>query len=403
MPKYRYRALDPSGQMLVGVIDAPSTAAVLPELERMAALPIEITDIGGDARRLGGGLFSRAPTREEITGVTEDLSTLIRGGVTLDRALVILSETGARPVLSRLMLDLHREISGGHSLAEAVSKHPDLFPRTYVKMVEAAEVAGTLDDTLRVIAHERTRGETLRRRITSALAYPSFLAFAASGVLVFVLMYIIPEFERALVGFPNAMQGSTQIVFELSRFLRENTSMLAGIGLAIVLGGYLLSRSRAAKAFFMRALGRIPGLGEPVHFEQTVSFCATLGALTHSGVDISTALRLIRDLMRDNRSAAKIDRLVNSVRQGHRLTDALIEVNMLPIYAVHMLRVGEESGELASASMRIAAFYEGKLDRALARLTSILGPAIMILVSMLIAWLIISVITALLSVNDLLL
>jgi general secretion pathway protein F len=403
MPRYRYRALDASGQMLVGVLDAPSSAAVVPELERMAALPIEIIDVGGEAGgRSWRSIFQRKPTREEITGVTEDLATLVRGGVTLDRALVILSETGTRPVLKSLMLDLHREISGGHSLAEAVAKHPDLFPRTYEKMVEVAEVAGTLDETLRVIAHERTRGENLRRRITSALAYPSFLIVAATGVLIFVLMGIIPEFERALAGFPQAMQGSTELVFQLSRALRNNSDMIAGIALGVVLGGFLLFRSRFAKAFFMRLLGVIPGAREVVGYERTVSFCATLGALTHSGVDISTALRLIRDLMRDSRSAAKIDKVLTSVRQGHRLTDALIEVDMLPVYAVHMLRVGEESGELGPAAMRIAGFYEGKLDRALGRLTSILGPAIMILVSLLIAWLIISVITALLSVNDLL-
>ena len=146
----------------------------------------------------------------------------------------------------------------------------------------------------------------------------------------------------------------------------------------------------------------MPGVRELVRHEQTVVFCATLGTLTHSGVDISSGLRLIRDLMRDNRSAEKIDRLVASVRQGHRLSDALLEVNILPPYAVHMLRVGEESGELDSAAMRIAGFYEVRLDRALTRLTAILGPAIIILVSALIAWLIISVITALLSVNDLL-
>jgi general secretion pathway protein F len=133
-----------------------------------------------------------------------------------------------------------------------------------------------------------------------------------------------------------------------------------------------------------------------------VAFCATLGTLTSSGVDISTSLRLIHDLMRDKKSALAMDGVLASVRQGHRLTEALAETELLPPYAVQMLRVGEESGELAPAALRIAAFYETRLDRALGRLTSILGPAIMILVSLLIAWLIISVITALLSVNELL-
>jgi general secretion pathway protein F len=400
MPKFRYRALDASGQMVAGVIEAASTAAVVPELEKIAFLPIEIKDESEPAGFSLRKLFSRGPTREEISGISEDLATLIKGGVTLDRALLILSETGVRPAVALLMHDLHREISAGHSLAEAVSTHPELFPKTYAKMVEVAEVAGTLDETLRVIAHERRRGENLRGRISSALAYPAFLIVAAVGVLIFVLVAIIPEFERALAGFQD--ESEQPFIFGLSRTVRANSDLF-GLGAILALSAiFLATRSRAARGFFMRLIARIPGIRVLVRHEQTVVFCATLSTLTHSGVDISTGLRLIRDLMRDARSAEKIDRVVASVRQGHRLSEALLDVDILPPYAVHMLRVGEESGELDSAAMRIAGFYEVRLDRSLTRLTSILGPAIIILVSALIAWLIISVITALLSVNELL-
>jgi general secretion pathway protein F len=220
-------------------------------------------------------------------------------------------------------------------------------------------------------------------------------------VLVFVLVYIIPEFERAMAGLQTDGQGSTETVFALSRALRQNGSLISLIALLTILAIYLAARNRSVKALFMRLIARIPGLREVIRHEQAVSFCATLGTLTRSGVDISSSLRLIRDLMRNPRSAAKIDEVVKTVRQGQRVSEALLAVDLLPPYAVHMLRVGEESGQLDSAAIRIAGFYEGKLDRALARLTSVLGPAIMILVSMLIAWLIVSVITALLSVNEL--
>lgn len=401
MPKFRYRALDPSGRILTGIVEASSSEAVLPELEKLAAFPIEISDLRENRRPLLSFL-SRTPTREEITRITEDLATLLGAGLALDRALHILSETSTRAPLSRLMLDLNRTISGGSSLAEALSAHPSLFPRTYVKMVEVAEHAGTLPQTLGTIAHERARSEAVRRRITSALAYPAFLTVAASGVLVFVLLYIVPEFERALTGAAGP-EGSTQLVFVLSRALRANTDVAAAAGILLLLGLLLAARSSAAKDLAFRAMGRVPGLREILRNAQAVSFCTALGTLSRSGVDISTALRLIHDLMRDRRSAAKIDRVVASVRQGQRLSDALAEVELLPVYAVHMLRVGEESGEIDAAALRIAGFYEAKLDRALTRLTSIIGPAILILVSLLVAWLIISVMTALLSMNDLIL
>jgi general secretion pathway protein F len=403
MPRFKYRALDASGQMVIGFIDAPSNEAVAPELEKISYLPIEIADAADEVRSSFRNPFARQPTSEEISGITEDLATLVKGGVTLDRALLILSETGTRPPVSRLMLELHRSITSGHSLAEAVADHPQLFPKTYAKMVEAAELAGTLDETLRVVAHERRRGEHLRRRITSAMTYPAFLTVAALGVLVFVLISIIPEFERALAGFQQEGEQANQFVFALSRSLRANADLFAVSGIVILSVLFFASRSRAVRGSFMRMLGRIPGIRQVVAHERTVVFCATLGTLTHSGVDITTALRLIHDLMRDRRSAEKVDKVVTSVRQGHRLSEALLETDLLPVYAVHMLRVGEESGQLHSAASRIAGFYEARLDRSLTRLTSILGPAIIILVSMLIAWLIISVITALLSVNELLL
>lgn len=401
MPKFRYRALDASGHVVVGVIEAPSSEAVVPELEKISFLPIEIGD-ESEQGNSGGSFFSRGPTSEEISGFAEDLATLLKGGVALDRALLILAEAGVRPPVARLMHDLHREISGGHSLAEAISNHPKLFPKTFVKMVEVAEVAGTLEETLRVIAHERRRSESLRRRITSALTYPSFLVVAATGVLVFVLVYVVPEFERALAGFQKE-GAETPLVFTLSQGLRAHGDLVGVAAIALLLTLLLGVRSRAVKGFFMRLLGRIPGIREVVRDERTVAFCSTLGTLTQSGVDISTALRLVRDLMRDERSAATIDEVVAAVRQGRRLSETLQETKLLPLYAVHMLRVGEESGTLGAAAMRIAGFYEMRLDRALARLTSILGPAIIVTVSLLIAWLIISVITALLSVNELLL
>ena len=402
MPKYRYRALDASGQVRVGLIEAASAEAALPELERLAVLPIEISDAGATRRSLRQRL-SRGPTRDEITGMTEDFAALIRGGLTLDRALLVLSETSARPAIAQLMLDLHGAISAGHSLAEAVAAHPDLFPPAYVKMVEVAELAGTLDDTLLVIAHERRRGERLRRRITSALTYPTFLIVAAGGVLVFVLVSVIPEFERALTGLQSETQGSTQFVFALSHAVRENLDLFAILAILILLAVWAAVRSSAFKSVVMQALGRVPVLRDILGYERAVSFCATLGTLSRSGVDITTSLRLIRDLMRDRRSADKIDLVVASVRQGHRVSEAMAEVGLLPVYAVHMLRVGEESGELDSAAIRVAGVYEEKLDRALTRLTAVLGPSIMILVSLLIAWLIVSVMTALLSMNELIL
>jgi general secretion pathway protein F len=347
-------------------------------------------------------MFARRPSGEEITGLTQDLALLVKGGVTLGEAFEVLAATAPRRALAELATELHRGIADGRSFAETLAARPDIFPPIYVKMVEVAEASGKLAEVLEAIVLQRRRGDRLRRRISSALAYPTFLLVAATGVLVFVLTTIIPEFERALLGYESQIKGSTATVFALSRFLRANSDWLGAAALAAIVAGFLAVRSRRFLPAAIDAIGRIPGIRQVVVHERTVFFCATLGTLIGNAVDISTALRLIADMMRDRRSREKVAAMTVEVRQGHRLSEALAAADLLPPYVFHMLRVGEEAGELPAVALRVAGFYEEKLDQALTRMTSVLGPTIMAAVGGLIAWLIISVVTALLSVNDLL-
>jgi general secretion pathway protein F len=404
MPKFRYQALDTSGELIAGEIDADSSGDVFARLETLGHMPIEATELRSGSGSSGGrfSLFGSGPNREEITEITRDLSMLLKGGVGLHEALELLSQMGGRLPLRNLMAVLQREIAQGKSFAEALSAHPKHFPRTYAKMVEAAESAGTLEETLDKIAAERSRSEALRRRVTSSLTYPLFLVVAACGVFLFVMLKVIPEFERALSGFADKLDPSAQAIFAMSQFVRANIDYIfVGVALLLLIG-LLLARSRGFQGLLLRILGRLPGTRRIVQFQQTVFFCSTLGTLLGSGVDITTTLRLIRDVMRDSRAAAKVDQLIAEIRQGHRVSDALATLDLLPDYVVPILRVGEEAGELDTMSLRIGGFYEDRLDRALTRLTSVLGPTILIAVSMMIAWLIVTVITALISVNDLL-
>lgn len=406
MPRFKYQALDTSGDVLRGEIDAASSKAVFAELEKLGHMPIEATELaegqGGAKKGLLAGLLSSKPSREEITEITRDLAMLLKGGVSLHEALNLLSEMGGKAPLRNLMAALRNEIAQGKSFAEALGAHAEVFPPTYIKMVEAAESAGTLEESLEKIAQDRIRSEALRRRVTSSLTYPLFLVAAAIGVFFFVMLKVIPEFERALSGFMEKMSPQARLIFGISRFVQDNIDLILGVAAVVLVGGLLLSRSKAFVGLLLRTLARLPGTGRIVQYQQTVFFCSTLGTLLGSGVDITSSLRLVRDLFRDPHTAQKVDQLIAEVRQGHRVSDALANLHLLPDYVIPILRVGEEAGELDTMAVRIGGFYEDRLDRALARLTSILGPSILMLVSLMIAWLIVTVITALISVNELL-
>lgn len=399
--RFAYRAVDRYGKVVAGFIAASSRQSALDAVEKMSLMPIEVgADIPAGTILPAAG---RNPPAEDITAATRDLATLLRSGITLDRALLVIADTGDMPAVAALMRALNAAVMAGRSLSDALSTYPKAFPTHYVKMVEVAEAKGKLADTLTLIAHERARSETLKRRITSALAYPAFLFVAATGVLIFVLTSVVPEFERALADFRREAGSQTEVIFALSRALRDNGPLLAALVIAGLVGLLLANRSLPVRSAVFQVLARMPGVRKAVLYEQTTAMCATLSALLASGVDISSALRLVRDLMRDRSAAARLDLAIRKVRQGEGVSDVLREGEVLPPYAAHMLQIGERAGDMSAALARISATYEEKLDRSLARLTAIVGPVVLILVSAMVAWIIVSVMTALLSMNDLLL
>jgi general secretion pathway protein F len=308
----------------------------------------------------------------------------------------------SRRWLSRLIRTLHVELSGGKSFSQVLSMHPKLFPPIYVKMIEVAETAGRLEEALTGIARERQRNEALRRRFISAISYPLFLMVAAIGVLIFVMLYIVPQFEQAISGFRDRLDPASLRVFDLSRMLRENLNWFGAAAVGLLVLFIVIGRLGRGTNVWVAIGSRLPGVKTVLVYDLTLTFCRTLSILVANGVDISTALRLIRGVVRIPSAGPEIDRVIADVRQGRRLSESLSKRDLLPGHVVQILRVGEESGTLADSADRIGIFYETKLDTALGRVTAIIGPAMMIGVSLLVAWLIISVISALLSINELL-
>ncbi len=401
---FAYRAIDPGGKLLSGIMEAPTPADVLAHLERLGCTPIsaEPSTPQGANRRTWRDLLKPEPSPVGVTTMTLDLAMLLRGGVALDEALMILVPLAGDRGLAGVLRDLHASLGEGRSLSEALARHPRLFSPIYVKMIEAAEASGSLTESLTALVGERQRGERLRRRLVSAISYPVFLVGAALCVLVFVLVYLIPKFEVALQGFHDRIDPTALLVFNLSAFLNRNLDTLA-IGVAACLGAALVvGRIARERGLWLALLARIPGAQGILRSEFIVTFCRTLAVLVRNGVDISSALRLMRGVVRMPGAGAEIDGIIAGVRQGRRVSDTLTNRQLFPRHVVQMLRVGEEAGELAASAEQIAAFYEGKLDVALGRLIAVVGPAVMVFVSILIAWLIISVMTALMSINDML-
>jgi general secretion pathway protein F len=404
VPSFRYRALTQSGEVVSGAISAPTAEEVSRRIEYLGLVPIDTVTAAAEGEavatsRFSFSLLSRVRP-EDITIFTRDLALLLKAGARIDDGLELLAidiDIGRlRPTVAKI----RAAILAGESFAEAISRHPSIFPSMYVALVRVGEASGTLDHILEVLANERERSDALRRKLGDALRYPAFVLFAASCVLVFFLLFVLPQFATVLRDFGAKLDPVVLIFLNLSDFLRANVTALAVTFTILVAGSWLLLRRPHVRAAMISNLARLPLVRPVLTYHRTALFNRNLGVLLGSGVALPATLRILVDMMAATGSVAAWTKTVDRVRHGGKLSDALADTGVLPAMAVRMLRLGEETGQLPMLAGRVAEFYEARLQRSLDRVVGIAGPLAIITISIVVGGLIVSVMTALLSVSQ---
>ena len=398
MPQFRYRALTSAGELVAGEVDAPSHAEVIRRIEYLGHLPIDARPL--TEGRLGRSLGGKAPRSRDITVFLRQLALLVEAGLTLEAALQTLSDDANRTV-ARFSSDLRATISAGHSFAEAMERHPSIIEPAYVAMVRAGEASGKVAGVLRAIVEDRSRKDLLAERINSAIRYPLFLIASAILILLFFLSYVVPQFEVVFKDLGDRLNSGAAFVLAASTWLHTNFDLFLGGCLVLLLGAWLVLHDRTRRARLIGLAAKIPGISGPMQDRRTARLIGTLGLLVGNGVALPAALKILRNVVAEPRCIAALDKLHDQVRSGRRFADALAETDLLPPLAVRMLRVGEETGDLPSIASHAAQFYEHKLGLGLDRLMGAIGPATIILVSIVIGTLIISIMSALLSITEL--
>jgi general secretion pathway protein F len=401
VPEFRYRALTQTGEIVHGRLTAPNATEVAARIEYLRLLPIEMVEEKRTAAASTGlGGFGQ-PGRTEVTTFTRDLALLLKAGARLDDALELLAgdaDVGRlRPVVGKLRAAL----LSGESLAEAVGAHPTLFPPMYVALVRVGEISGTLDQVLELLAQERMRSEAVRRKLTDAMQYPLFVLIAAAGVMLFFILFVLPQFSSVLQDFGNKSDSALGFFIRLSDFMRANGTALLIAGASLVAASWLVLRRPDARAAIIGRVASIPGISGIFQFYRTSLFCRNLGVLLDSGVSLTTTLRILVDIMAVTGHVEAWTLAADRVRHGGKLSEALSASSSMPPMALRMLRLGEETGQLPALAGRIAEFYEAKLQRSLDRIVGIAGPLAIISISAVVGGLIVSVMTALLSVTQL--
>ena len=401
MPNFRYRALTQNGEIVHGTLSAPTATEVAARIEYLRLLPIDtIEDKRPSSGSSGVSLFNQ-PGPAEVTTFTRDLALLLKAGARLDDALELLASDAdvgrLRPVVGKL----RGALLSGESLAEAVAAHPALFPPMYVALVRVGEVSGTLDQVLDMLGAERARSEQMRRKLTDAMQYPVFVLVAAAGVMLFFILFVLPQFSSVLQDFGGKSDSALSFFIHLSELMRGNATALSLAAAALIAAIWFTLRQPSARAALIGAIARLPGISSIFRFYRTSLFCRNLGVLLSSGVNLTATLRILVDIMAVTGDAQTWSVAADRVRHGGKLSEGLSAANSLPPMAVRMLRLGEETGQLPVLAGRVAEFYEAKLQRSLDRVVGIIGPLAIVSISTVVGGLIVSVMTALLSVTQL--
>jgi len=399
MPTFTYKAMDPQYRFITGEIEAADLREVGNELQKLGYTVLDTT--AGKSRAKGARSllsFHRPVGRKEITVFLRELSLVLRAGLTLDDALSLLAGEEA-PGLASILRDLRAAITAGASLGDALQRYPRLFGPDLVAMVRVAEATGNLDSVLEAVGEERARNERLVDKVSSALRYPAVLLVVALGVLTFFMIYVVPQFASVLRDFGQPPTGFVGAVLATSDFFVAHGGTMAILLVTIVAIVIFALRFPKIRLAAQRQIARAPGLRGILELRRTVMFCSSLSTLLSNGVTLTAALRVLVDL--PGALAAGLDTVVENVRRGGRLVDALARMNYVPPLAIKMLRVGEESGELSIVARRTSEFYEAKLSDRLDRLAGVVGPAAIVAIAGIVGTLIVSILSALLSVNQL--
>jgi general secretion pathway protein F len=404
MPTFVYRAADRQGQTIDGVMEAPDARGVVERLQRDAYFPIRIAP--QEERR---SVFAvavpsfgrRRVSRVEVLTLFQQLATLIEAGLPLDRALVIMEDLAPNPRLRGIIGDLLKSIRGGSSLAEAMAKHqPRPFSRLAVNMVRAGEKGGVLEATLKRLAELLEETQEFKETLISALMYPILLTVAGTGAVIFLLTFVIPRFVDIFQDLGQSLPLVTQILLSLSTGLQTYWWAL-GLGvLAAVLAVRVTLSTDQGRARWDRLLLRLPLVGEVVLKSETARFARVLGTLLKSGVPVLTALGVVRELTANQVIGRAIERVSEGVRRGAGIAVPLREAQAFPPMAVHMVRVGEETGRLEDMLVKVATDFESEVRRLVKRLMGLLEPAIILVMGLIVGFIVVALLMAIFSLTE---
>ncbi|OGC90257.1 MAG: hypothetical protein A2W25_05775 [candidate division Zixibacteria bacterium RBG_16_53_22] len=386
MPVYDYKGKTLGGKAVNGELKAKNRS----ELERyLRANKILVTSVSKKPSqiniRFGSGI-----KKIDISRFTRQFATMISAGLPMVQCLEILASQTESPEFRKVITEVKESVQSGSTLSEALGRHKKTFDELYVNMVEAGEVGGALDTILIRLASYREKADRLIRKVKGAMVYPAVVMIVAIGVTFAMLRFIVPVFAKMFSGLGAELPAPTQIVLNISKFLQSNTLLMiiGAIGLAICYKLYV--RRPSGRLSVDKLKLRLPLLGDLIRKSSISRFTRTLSTLLSSGVSILDALNITARTSGNMVLQNAIRRAMLSIAEGETITAPLKDSGVFPPMVTQMISVGEKTGGLDEMLSKIADFYDEEVDAAVAALTSIIEPVIIVFMGIMIGGILIA-------------
>ncbi|HOL72925.1 MAG TPA: type II secretion system F family protein [Bryobacteraceae bacterium] len=399
MASFYFRAVTPDGKLRTGTLTGETDKAVARELRTQGLIPVYVGLQPKKSFALKLPEFNRG-RRRDVLFFTQELSTLLNSGVPLDRALSITSELTERANFRFVVLDILRVLKGGRSLADSLATHPEYFSSLYVNIVRAGEASGALGTVFeRLSEFERTRDD-LRNYIISSMIYPGLLTLVGLGSILVLLNFVVPRFAQVFQESRLTMPLPTQIMLEASRIMKTYGWIAVAAVIAAISGLRLYIRTAAGRMWWDSFRLRIPILGEALRKAETSRFARAMATLVSNSVPLVQSLGIAAAILNNRKIAASLESVAQGVKRGEGLAAPLKRTGQFPPLAAHLLSVGEETGRLDQMFARMADIYEADTRAAIKRFTALFEPMVILVMGIMVGVLILSMMLAITSINE---
>ena len=397
MPAFSYKVKTPRGGVVVGTLDAPElrTAAEMLRRQRYVVLDLKPGRGAGTtgATTTGGAgisLFKPKVKAKDVVLFSRQLATMVGAGLPIMRGLGTMIDQVENPAMKDVVTKIRDDIEHGISISQAMAKFPKIFNTLYVSMVAAGETAGNLDQILDRLTGYLEAAEELQRKVKGAMSYPAVIVSAVIVVVIFLMVFVIPTFVDVFQEAGAKLPMMTQITIGMSNWMKNNIGVLVAIiaGIFFFLRWY---RSTPAGSLAIdRILLRAPVFGQLIRKQAVARFTRTLSTMIHGGVPILQAMEVVAKTSGNRVVEEVVIKSMESIKEGEKISEPLKQSGVFPPMVIQMISVGEETGKLPEMLVRVADFYDSEVDTAVASLSSMIEPLVIIFMGVIVGFLVIS-------------